>query len=54
MVEGRELDLKFCKKNLGNQRSEDFGNCQGEGREENASLAEVKKWNTTHEEKQKK
>ena len=28
MVEGRELDLKFCKKNLGNQRSEDFGVCQ--------------------------
>ena len=47
------MDLKFCKKNLGNQRSEDFGDCQGGKRGETASLAEGQKWNITREGTQK-
>ena len=53
IVEDRELDLKFYKKNLGNQRSEDFGDCQGGERGETATIAEGQKWNYTREGTQK-
>ena len=50
MVEEREVNLKDCKKNSGELRSEDR---QGEGREEIVTTAERQKWIHMNREKQK-